>query len=137
VEVRGGVAVFGGIATTDLPTFQTHAEMNPGVSDLETFLATLGVRLHFLQMIFYVRALCCGHGILFLCARRAGWPILDGAFPARVGRDESRSKQSWYPTLCKQRKGWGTRLFAALSTLPEAVYGFTTGSSMKLAFPGW
>jgi hypothetical protein len=70
VEVRGGVAVFGGIATTDLPTFQTHAEMNPGVSDLETFLATLGVRLHFLQMIFYVRALDCAHGSLFLVSLR-------------------------------------------------------------------
>jgi hypothetical protein len=70
VEVRGGVAVFGGIATTDLPTFQTHAEMNPGVSDLEALLTALGVRLHFLNMILDVRALDCGHGILFLVPLR-------------------------------------------------------------------
>jgi precorrin-6B methylase 1 len=61
------MAVFGGIATTDLSTLQTHSEVNPGVSGLEALLATLGVRLNFLQMIFYVRALDCGHGILFRC----------------------------------------------------------------------
>jgi hypothetical protein len=70
VEVRGGMAVLGRIATTDLSTFQAHTQMNPGVSDLETLLATLGVRLHLFQMIFYVRALDCAHGNLFLVSLR-------------------------------------------------------------------
>jgi hypothetical protein len=65
VEVGSGMAVFGGIAATDLATLQAHPQVNPGVSGLEAFLATLGVWLNFLQMIFYVRALDCGHGILF------------------------------------------------------------------------
>jgi hypothetical protein len=57
VEMRSGMAVFGGIAATDLPTLQAHPQMNPGVSDLETLFATLGVWFNFLHMIFYVRAL--------------------------------------------------------------------------------
>jgi hypothetical protein len=65
VEVRRGMAISGGIATANLAAFHAHAQVDPGSSDLETFLATPGLRRHLLHMIFYVRALCSAHGILF------------------------------------------------------------------------
>jgi hypothetical protein len=61
VEVGGSVAVLGGITTTDLAALQAHAQVNPGVSDLETLLATLGVRLHVFYMILRVCTFCCAH----------------------------------------------------------------------------
>src|SRR5580698_9715586 len=61
VEVGCGMTVLGRIAAANLAALQAHAEMDPGVSDLETFLAALGMRLHMLDMILYVGALCCAH----------------------------------------------------------------------------
>jgi hypothetical protein len=66
VEVGRGMAVLGGIATTNLAALQAHAQVDPSTSDLETLLATLGVRVHLLHMIFYVGTLRCAHGILLL-----------------------------------------------------------------------
>src|ERR1700722_3455088 len=65
VEVSCGMTVLGRIAAPDLAAFQAHAEVDPAVSGLETFFAALGVRLHMLYMILYVRALCCAHTLLF------------------------------------------------------------------------
>jgi hypothetical protein len=64
VEVGCGMAVFGGIATTNLAALQTHAQVHPAISDLETLLANLGVGVHLLHLIFYVRTLRGAHGIL-------------------------------------------------------------------------
>jgi len=64
VEVGGGMAVPGGVATANLAALQARTQVNPGISELEALLATPGVRLHLLHMIFYVRTLCCAHGIL-------------------------------------------------------------------------
>jgi hypothetical protein len=57
VEVGSGMAVSGGIATTNLAALQAHAKMHPGSADLETLLATLGARLRLLHMINRMRAL--------------------------------------------------------------------------------
>jgi hypothetical protein len=65
VEVRRGMAIPGGIATANLAALQAHAQVDPGISGLETLLATLGARLHLLHMIFCVRTLCRTHEILF------------------------------------------------------------------------
>jgi hypothetical protein len=45
-----------------------------------------------------------------------------------------------YPTLCKERKGWGTRLFVVLPAVPNTNRGlaenlFLSESHMKLAEP--
>ncbi len=42
VEVSRGMAILGGIAAANLAALQAHAQVNPGISDLETFLASLG-----------------------------------------------------------------------------------------------
>ena len=65
VEVGCGMAVPGGIATTNLATFQTDAQVHPAISEVETLLTTPGVRRHLLHMIFYVRTFRSAHGILF------------------------------------------------------------------------
>jgi hypothetical protein len=41
------------------------------------------------------------------------------AFFAKGGIHESRYKLSRIPTLCKERKGWGTRRFMARPALPN------------------
>ncbi len=65
MEVRRGMAIPGRIAAAYLAALQAHPQVNPGVSDLETLLTALGMRLHLLHMIFYVGTLCCAHAILF------------------------------------------------------------------------
>jgi hypothetical protein len=52
VEVGGSVAILGGIAAANLATLQAHAQVNPGISNLQAVLAALGARLHLLHMIF-------------------------------------------------------------------------------------
>src|SRR5450432_3676007 len=64
VEVGCGMAILGRITAAYLAALQAHTQVNPGVSDLETLLTTLGMRLHLLHMIFYVGTLCCAHAIL-------------------------------------------------------------------------
>jgi hypothetical protein len=64
VEVGCGMAVPGGIATANLAAFQAHAQVHPAISEVETLVATPGVRRHLLYMIFYVRTLRGAHGIL-------------------------------------------------------------------------
>ena len=45
MEVLAGVLVLGGIAAADVAALQADAQVDPTVSHLETFLATLAARL--------------------------------------------------------------------------------------------
>ena len=54
MEVGRGMSVLGGIATAHLAAFQTHAQVHPAISEVETLLTTPGVRRHLLYMIFYM-----------------------------------------------------------------------------------
>jgi len=52
MEVLGGMLVFRRIATTDVPTAQAHAKMNPAVADLQALFAALWrMRFHVPDLI--------------------------------------------------------------------------------------
>lgn len=53
----GRVLIFGGIATSNVSTTKTHAQVDPGIARLQTFLATLGARVDLLYLVD-VRAIC-------------------------------------------------------------------------------
>jgi hypothetical protein len=38
---------------------------------------------------------------------------------------DGRYRDSWYPTLRKERKGWGTRFFVVLTTVPNTNRGLS------------
>jgi hypothetical protein len=51
MKVLRRVPVLRGIATTDMPTAKTKAQMNPSVSCFEAFLTAAGFRFHFVDLI--------------------------------------------------------------------------------------
>jgi len=56
-----GMAVFGRITTTDVSALQAHAQVDPRIAGLHTFLATFGMGFDFLHVIGNVRT-SSGHG---------------------------------------------------------------------------
>jgi hypothetical protein len=58
VEVFGGVLVLGRIAATDMAADQAQAQVDPGISHLEAFLATFAAGRDFVDLL-YVRACWC------------------------------------------------------------------------------
>jgi hypothetical protein len=67
VEMGAGVAAWGRVAAAYVAAFEAHAEMKPFGAGFETFLATLGLGLHFFDVVGGVGT-GCGHG----------WPPGDG-----------------------------------------------------------
>jgi len=53
----------------------------------------------------------------------SGCPILDGAFSGKGGIPRISIPTVAYPTLCKERKGWATRLFVVLPAVPNTNGG--------------
>jgi hypothetical protein len=64
MKVGASVAVLGGIATTDMTALHTHAQMNPGVTGLQTIFTPLAAGLDFFYVVFDVRTSCFRHSIL-------------------------------------------------------------------------
>jgi hypothetical protein len=51
MKMFGSVFVFGGIAAADVAAGEAHPQMDPGVSRLQTFLATVCARCHVLDFL--------------------------------------------------------------------------------------
>jgi len=51
MEVFGGMPVLGVIAAANMPTFQTDAQMNPSIADLEALLTALRAWRHVTNLI--------------------------------------------------------------------------------------
>jgi hypothetical protein len=51
VKMFGGVFILRRIATADVPAFQAHPQMHPGVAHFQTFLAALRARLYVSDLI--------------------------------------------------------------------------------------
>jgi hypothetical protein len=49
--------ILGRIAATNFPASHTKPQMHPGIANLQTFLATLRMRLHVLINLIHVRTL--------------------------------------------------------------------------------
>jgi hypothetical protein len=47
----GGVFILRRIATADVPAFQAHPQMHPGVAHFQTFLTALRARLYVSDLI--------------------------------------------------------------------------------------
>jgi hypothetical protein len=58
VEVFGGVFVLGGIAAADVAALHAEAEMNPGISTLDTFSANMHLGVGDLNLL-EMRTLLC------------------------------------------------------------------------------
>jgi hypothetical protein len=56
MKMLRSVFVFRGIATSHMPTRETQAKMNPAIAHLEALFASVGMRLHLVE-ILHVRAL--------------------------------------------------------------------------------
>jgi hypothetical protein len=57
MEVGAGVAVWRGVAATDVATLEAHAQVDPLAADFEAIFAALAARLYLLDVFLNVRAL--------------------------------------------------------------------------------
>jgi len=63
VEMLGRVLVLGRVAAAHMSTCETEAQVDPGISDFQTILTSLGARCDFMYLIKMRTALC---HVLFL-----------------------------------------------------------------------
>jgi hypothetical protein len=51
MKMLGGVFVLRGIAAADMSAGETESQMDPGIAHLQTFLATMSLRLHIVDLV--------------------------------------------------------------------------------------
>jgi hypothetical protein len=51
MKMLGGMLIPRRIAASDLPANHAQTQMHPGIANLQTFLATFGMRLYILNLI--------------------------------------------------------------------------------------
>jgi hypothetical protein len=64
-KVLGGVLVLGGIATSHVPAFRTQAQLDPGVTGLNTVFADVDISFNDLQVAGQMRTNLCHRGISY------------------------------------------------------------------------
>src|SRR5215469_7248040 len=80
-KVLGGVLVLGGIATSHVPAFRTQAQLDPGITGLNTVFADVDISFDDLQVAGQMRTNLCHRGISY--AAPAG--VLKATSPKLLG----------------------------------------------------